>query len=207
MPALVDLTDQRFGRLLVIRRDQNIGPHAAWLCRCDCGAEKRIIGASLRHGSSQSCGCSSDQMRAAALITHGHAKYGERNPVYNIWIAMKGRCHNPTDPAFAYYGGRGIYVCDLWRQSFQAFLDYMGPRPDGMTVDRIDNNLGYQPGNCRWADRVTQQNNRRGVRLLTLDNETHTMSQWSRMLGGRPDMVRDRLRCGWDVRRALTTPP
>lgn len=126
---------------------------------------------------------------------------------YRRWIGMKSRCFNPREPNFENYGGRGITVCHEWRESYAVFLADMGECPAGMTLDRIDVNGNYEPGNCRWATPVEQGNNRRNNRLLTYGGKTRTIAQWTSELGFPDTILLNRLRRGWDVARALTTPP
>lgn len=155
---------KRFGRLTVIAPATNDG---GWRipCRCDCGVETLPLAFSLRSGASTSCGghrprCPEKTKKAVAAATTKHGMHGTAE--YRAWRSMKGRCHCPTHKAFARYGGRGIYVWPEWRESFEAFLAHIGPKPDpSYSLDRIDNNRGYEPGNVRWADRSTQNKNRR----------------------------------------------
>lgn len=126
-------------------------------CVCDCGARTDVLVPHLRSGATRSCGCES-----ADKPKHGHArKAAGRTRTYISWLAMRGRCNNPADPGYDLYGGRGIKVCDRWNTDFALFLADMGERPPGMSIDRIDNERGYEPANCRWADAVTQRRNRR----------------------------------------------
>jgi hypothetical protein len=156
-----------------------------------------------------SCGCWNRELNTALHTRHGHAaaRKGKVTALYRIWSHMIGRCHNPKDAAFANYGGRGIVVCDRWRDSYTAFMTDVGPRPSSKhTLDRIDNNGGYKPGNVRWATRTQQMRNVRYNRLLTLGAESLPMAAWAERLGIKKATLADRLYRGWSDERALTTP-
>lgn len=171
----VDLVGQQFGRLTILRRAENdTRGQAKWTCRCICGQEKVIRGKDLRDGKTQSCGClqrsiakewmavlnRTPAMRervAAARRTHGLT--GTRG--FRSWSSMHTRCLNPKHEAYPRYGGRGITVCERWLHSFENFLTDMGERPPGRSLDRIDPEGNYEPGNCRWSTPFEQTHNRR----------------------------------------------
>ena len=170
MPTLIDLAGQRFGRLTVMRCvRRGGGRHVLWLCRCDCGRVAHVSSDSLRSGGTRSCGCLSREkaairMRAwRPLFSHaGNRQHGMcGSPTYASWKAMKARCTHADNPR---YGGRGIRVCESWLYSFEHFLADMGPRPPGTSIDRINNDDNYEPGNCRWATYSEQNRNQRGIK-------------------------------------------
>lgn len=126
-------------------------------------------------------------------------------PTYDSWAHMKGRCLNPNDDRFSSYGGRGITVCERW-MLFENFLADMGERPEGLSIDRIDNDGNYEPSNCRWATASQQMNNRRTNHFLEHGGQRKTVTEWSRNLGVSHEVIRTRIRRGWDVDAALTRP-
>lgn len=197
-----DLTGQRFGRLVVLWRAANVAEasgaiRSAWMCKCDCGNGHVVTAHSLTRGLTRSCGCFARERPSK------HGKSGA--PVYRHWAAMVQRCTNREWLHYARYGGRGITVCEQWRD-FAAFLADMGEPEPGMTLDRIDNAKGYEPGNCRWATRQEQSNNRGNNRYLTFRGLTLTLAEWGRITGLKNGTISQRLKSGWSTERILTDP-
>lgn len=164
MSTLKDLTGQRFGRLVAVERAGNDKyGRAKWKCQCVCGEVLVCHGINLRQGRTNSCGCLKEEVSRRHSVTHGKRK----SRLYSVWSDMKNRCYNPKIHNYHRYGGRGITVCDEWRNNFQAFYEwamangYDENAPKGQcTIDRIDNDKGYSPDNCRWVDVKTQNSNK-----------------------------------------------
>jgi hypothetical protein len=160
--SFIDITNQRFGRLVAVERLLPPSGHEAkWSCICDCGGKAFVRVTDLRRGRTTSCGCYFVERRRVAALRHGHASKGEVSPTYKIWNGMLARCTNPRVSHYENYGGRGIRVCERWR-SFANFLADMGERPSiNHSIDRRDVDGHYEPGNCRWATQAEQRANRR----------------------------------------------
>lgn len=160
----IDLTGMKFARLTVTQYSHTEGKKAFWHCVCDCGRAITLYGAVLRSGNTRSCGClQRDIVRARSIGNsfggkHGHTKNLTCSRTYRSWKSMIQRCTNPNVPRFNRWGGRGIKVCDRWAD-FENFLADMGERPVGMSLDRINNDGNYEPGNCRWATPTEQRMN------------------------------------------------
>ena len=202
MKKPIDLTGQRFGRLVVLERAENRAERTYWRCQCDCGKIKDISTKTLRNGSTQSCGCL--QKERASQANGRHRMRHTR--IYGIWLGIRRRCYDKENVGYELYGGRGITVCDEWRDSFEAFRDWAmanGYRDD-LTIDRINSDGPYSPENCRWATQKEQQNNRRNNRLIEFNGEVHTESEWAEITGIKVATIYARLRYGWSVERALT---
>lgn len=203
MYNFIDLTGARFGRLTVVERSDNYtkgkANSARWLCRCDCGKYKIILSNSLIRGRSKSCGCYRSELRTKNNLTHN--KTNER--IYREWSNMRNRCKfNET------YISRGITVCDEWNDDFQAFYDWAieNGYSDSLTLDRINNDVGYCPENCRWATYKVQGNNKSNNHFLRHNGEKHTIAEWGRITGYGNKVISARLRLGWDVDKSLSTP-
>lgn len=188
---IIDLTGKQFGRLTVIARAGSKDGHKLWRCICSCGNEKLSKTADLRHNGVASCGCLvMDTNRAIRLgkpnpstTTHGATSGGGWTPEYISWLSMRQRCSDKNHNQYKNYGGRGISVCDQWKSSFECFLRDMGLKPSkGHSIDRIDPNGDYNPWNCRWADRITQQNNRTNNRCHTVLGQRKTATQLAKEL-------------------------
>lgn len=192
MCKLIDMTGQRFGRYTVLERN-GVGAHgmAAWLCECDCGVRKTVVGNNLRQGNVVSCGCYQKEVatrNGVATKKHGEA----RTPTYKTWIAMKARCFNPSDHAYGQYGGRGITVCERWTNSYELFLEDMGRRPRGTSIERIDVNGNYEPQNCVWATPKQQTRNRRCTIKVVYQGEEMPLIQAAEQSGIPYQVLRER---------------
>lgn len=188
----------QYGRLTVLAVSGN---HAR--CRCRCGTEKAISLYQLTSGGTLSCGCLQRERSREANITHG----GTYTAEYAIWRNLLSRCYNPKNKRYERYGGRGIRVFRAWKTDFSAFLDHVGRRPSPRhSLERIDNNGGYVPGNVRWATLKEQSRNRSSNRLLTYQGKTMTIVEWAEELGISANSISARLYKGWTEARALGTP-
>lgn len=178
----------RYSRLITVRVFDRQNGHVRWVCRCDCGKQHVAKLIHLRNGLIQSCGCYNREKTIRLNTTHGQAlsvDAGGCTPEYTAWRGMKERCHNQNNSHYHNYGGRGISVCAEWRDNFEAFFAHLGPRPSpNYSVDRIDNNRNYEPGNIRWAT-VRQQalNKQASGRLLDINDQPVSFASVAEYLG------------------------
>lgn len=203
MKPFQNLTEQRYGRLTVIRQAASRGYCKRWDCLCDCGMIVTVYGGALRKGATKSCGCLQRDNR----FRHGMAVRGSQTSTHATWLAMKQRCLNPNSASYHKYGGRGITVCARWLESFQNFLVDMGERPKGLSLERKDNNAGYAPDNCRWATPAEQSLNTRRNINIEFRGRVQPRKQWAKEFNVNHETLRHRLNRGWSIERALLTPP
>lgn len=201
--ALKDYTGQRFGRLTatgLVERDDSRENNHVWRFACDCGSfvSRRIK--SVRSGHTASCGCLQQEALVRRNTTHGLMR--AHSAAYRTWKDMRARCTNANHKDFKDYGGRGISVCEVWGE-FPTFLADMGDRPANTTIDRVDVNGNYEPGNCRWADAGTQASNKRNNHRIEMRGEVKTLLQWCRELGLDHSKVAYRLRTGMTPEQAF----
>lgn len=186
-----------FGRLTVV---EYLGG-SRWRCMCECGNETVVLSGDLTGNKTRSCGCLHAEELRARLTTHG----GRKERLYHIWINMKSRCYNSNDKEYKNYGGRGVTICNEWKDDFRTFREWSkanGYRED-LTIDRIDVNGNYTPDNCRWVTMVVQANNSRRNVFLTHNGKTQTVAQWAREMGVNHRMLHKRLKRGWSVEKTL----
>lgn len=205
-PKFCDLTGQRFERLFVLgyAGKSNSGT-PTWFCRCDCGNITRSHSPSLKSRGTKSCGCFSREGIIERSTTHGQSCRGKWTKTYRAWWNMVARCTVPSSTRYKNYGGRGIQVCDSWLK-FENFLNDMGECPPGMTLERVDNDGNYCPENCKWAGIIEQANNKRNNVFLEYNGQKLTISQWEKKLGFKRASLWNRIKAGWPIERALTTP-
>lgn len=179
---------EKFGKLTVLSRAENDKfDRTRWNVKCDCGQTAVVALFRLRSGHTKSCGC----------LRGKHSIHGMKHTkTYNTWCAMKSRCNNKNNEEYKNYGERGIKVCDRWNTSFEAFIDDMGIRPEGTTIDRIDSNGGYSPENCRWSVESVQARNRRSTINVKRDGKVQCVKDWCDELGLNVDTVYKRIQKG-----------
>ena len=209
-PTIKDLTGYKTERLTVVgyvgyiivttKTTGKKRPHHQWECVCTCGNTTIKSTAVLLYHKTKSCGSQKSEVTAARNKTHGMMN----TPEYQSWRGMKERCSNPKNIHWHLYGGKGIKVCDRWINDLTAFVEDMGPRPEGMSLDRIDSNGNYCPENCRWADAETQAFNTCTTRQITFKGETLSLQKMAEKYRQGEATVRYRLNQGWSTEEALT---
>lgn len=194
----INIEGYYFGRLKVLFYYDTHRKAAMWLCECACGNFKVIEGKSLRAGKTKSCGCILEERKYYLCGTR----------IHNIYKNMKTRCYLKTKGDYKYYGGRGISVCDEWKESFIAFAEWAiaSGYEDGLTLDREDNSGNYSPDNCRWVTRQRQSNNMSSNHVITFNGKSLSIADWAREIGIKPDTIFNRIRDDWSEEDALTIP-
>lgn len=206
MSKLKNLAGQPFGKLLVLERVKSTNKNAKWLCVCACGNKCEVQSCHLTSGHTTSCGCSRKRM----LTKHGKSNTG----IYRTWRDIKDRCHNPQNARYKDYGGRGITVCPQWVDGENGFLTFYNdvsklPHFDekGYSINRIDNDGDYAPGNVEWSSRKEQANNTRRNRILAYKGERKTMAQWAKEYKMPYEKLKSRItKLHWSIEKALETP-
>ncbi|MNB58690.1 hypothetical protein D3C87_364080 [compost metagenome] len=201
--TLINRAGERYGRLLVLVRAGFRRESAVWLCRCDCGNQVEVAAPELSNGDTQSCGCLQKERTVQTKITHGKSDSKE----YSSWRAMKSRCTNENRDNFKRYGGRGITICERWFNSFENFLEDMGPAPSpDHSIERDDVDLNYEPGNCRWATQQEQMRNTSRSRRVSWNGSEMTLVELSEVTGVKYDLLQARLNRDWSVEDAVNKP-
>lgn len=203
MADVTDLTGQRFGRLTVIDRGGTLRGYAVWVCKCDCGVLTEARGDRLRNGRRTSCG---DRKKHPLGPQRKYKTRGEFL-AHESWVNIRRRCLDPETVNFHKYGGRGITICERWQESFENFFADMGERPSARhSIDRIDTRGNYEPGNCRWATTTVQNLNRVNTKWIEIDGQQRKLWEVIQERGLEYHLVAGRLKIGWSVEKALSTP-
>lgn len=201
-----DLTGKRFERLVVLKQANDYikpnGRHESnWLCQCDCGNIVEVLGYSLKSGHTKSCGCLHEETLKTIAITHGDSY----SKLYGVYISIIDRCYNPNNKRFKDYGGRGIIVCDEWKDSYLNFKKWavFSGYKECLSIDRKNNDLGYSPSNCRWVTRIVQQNNMRKNHIVEYNGQSKTIAEWSRELNIKYDKLWKSIKKGLGIEDIL----
>lgn len=192
----------RWGRLVIVSFEGKSKGAKYFLCQCDCGNTTVVQETNLIYGFTQSCGCFRIEKTSLTKTTHGMSQ----TSIYQIWIGVKKRCLDPRNENWLNYGGRGISVCERW-MNFENFLTDMGEKPEGMSLDRINNDGNYEPNNCRWATPKEQGRNKRNNHILEFNSESKPVSEWAEITGISRSLLSVRLKHGWSIEKTLTTKP
>lgn len=198
-----DMIGKRFGELIVVAYagKEEKSKKSTYLCRCNCGKSKIINGVSLKRGLTKSCGCLKSKLTSERTTTHGKSKH----PLFRGWWNMKDRCYNKKNKSYHRYGGRGIYVCEEWKNSISAFMLWAEKNgwEKGLSLERKDNSKGYSPENCAFVSAKKQANNRRDNKTLSFNGETKTVAQWGDALNIKASTIRYRIKAGWSTKKSL----
>lgn len=199
----IDITGQRFGRLTVIKPVESKNKLTRWLCMCSCGKQVIVATRSLRRGDTRSCGCLHTEISKMLHLTHGKTN----TRLHNIWSGMKERCYNQNCEKYHLYGGRGVSICDEWKNSFETFYSWAitNGYKEGLSIDRIDNQKGYFPENCRWLTQAEQMRNTTVNHWLTCNGKTMVLMDWAKELNLSETTILKRLK-NFDVETALSKP-
>lgn len=205
MPSVIDMKDKTFNYLKVIEREGSTkSGEATWLCECTCGTKKILPGSKVRNGEIKSCGCMKKELSGEKNRKHGMRK----TRLYRIWQGIIQRTTNKNNSEYCDYGGRGIEVCTEWRSDFESFKkwSYENGYSDNLTIDRIENEKGYSPENCRWITQKNNCRNKRNNHCLTYKGETKTIAEWAEITGIEKATLRNRIvKMKWSAEKALTT--
>lgn len=210
MSKVIDLKDKRFGKLVVVERKENSrSGKAMWLCQCDCGNLKTIVGSDLTKGSTQSCGC----IRIEKMKER-KKEYNHRERLYVLWMGIRQRCANPNNISYKWYGEKGISICKEWEEDYLSFKKWMLDNgydeslPRGVqTIDRIDSDGDYAPSNCRLITIAEQQRNKKCLKKYFYNGERHLLCEWSEILGIDYGLLHSRvIGYGWSLKEAIERP-
>lgn len=213
MGTFIDLKGKTFNRLTVLERAENRGHQTYWLCECTCKKKKIILGSEITNGGTKSCGCIRKELNIKTFSTHG---YSDKERLYVVWLRMRQRCSNKNNKRYKDWGGRGITVCPEWHNylTFRTWAYANNYKeellPSGInkwSIDRIDNDKGYFPENCRWVTMKEQCNNKRNNSIVTYNGETHKMTEWGEIYNINPKVLNQRINTyKWDIETAFLTP-
>lgn len=199
----LDLTGRKYGRWTVIRKAESTDGRSWFFCQCECGTERNVRGQRLINGGSQSCGCGQKEAVKKCKQRHGESF----TKLHSVWCAIKTRCYNSENPNYKRYGARGIRVCKEWMESYEEFAKFVGQPPTAQhSLERIDNNGNYEPGNVRWATKKEQARNRRTNRIVDINGERHCLAEWLEEKGLHKSTFEGRIRRGWNEQDAILEP-
>ena len=201
MGKIIDLTNQRFGRLIVTEYIGRINKHSIYKCKCDCGGETTTTSNNLRRNHTLSCGCYNKEQFKAASITHNLSKH----PLYTSWVGMRNRCYFKKHNRYKHYGAKGINVCEEWKNTFIDFYNWAISNGwnKGLSIDRIDNNKDYCPSNCKFSTTKEQNRNRTSNVTLTIDGVSKIIIEWAETVNISPTIIRDRIKRGWSIKESV----